>query len=77
MTPKELACIKSIDSAIMQLQAIRLALVSAVVENTTEVANNDTPEGACSHNSVQNFEMMGERKVSLCLDCDLQWEPQQ
>lgn len=77
MNPKELACIKAIDSAIMQLQAIRLALVSNVVENTTQVVNNDTPEGVCLHKSVQIFETMGGGKVSLCLDCDLQWEASQ
>jgi hypothetical protein len=74
MTPTELACIQSIDSAIMQLQAIRLALVSSVVKNTTEVVNNDTPSDACSHDSVQILETMGGGKVSMCLDCDLQWK---
>jgi len=76
MTSEQLACIQSLDSAIMQLQAVRLALVSSIVENNPSVVNNDTPIDGCSHSSITNLATMGEGKLSMCLDCGEQWSAQ-
>ena len=74
MTPETLACIRSIDATIMQLQAVRLSLVSSSVDNEPESVESHTTGVGCSHESITHLQTMGELQIAMCPDCDKQWE---
>ena len=68
-----LAAIMSLDAAIAQLQAMRIALAQSVLEDRQEVPQDDTPKNGCEHKNRVTVATMGT-PVFLCSDCEEQME---
>lgn len=72
MSPQEFAALQAIDATIMQLQALKLSLMTAYELIEEEI--DDTPIEGCLHENATFLETMGRNKVCICPDCEEQFE---